>query len=258
MKFYWYDFVGYLLAFELTFINSTNILTAFLQPEYVFELETDFDFGSNLKRVLEEESKRIQALEEEFFGLSSPLTPLTISTPSHCGSPDGPDFVDVMSGLTLKRQATGSPHASLPSSDKPPTMDGSKKQRRRENRRHKRKKEATANPEFPPVTGNGKKKRRRVNRRGRREREMTDPVSNPEQGGYGHTMYVKPSVPLKIETDFKEARVASTGYIGLDDKIRSSTDMPLEGLLDGTYARRRFRLQKWDGKYVLVFVQNVL
>lgn len=106
----------------------------------------------------------------------------------------------------------------------------------------------------PSVMDNRKKKRRRVNRNGRREREMTEPVTNHEQGSYGQVKYVKPSVPLKIDTNFKEAKVASTGYTGLDDNIRTRTSATLKGLLDGTLVGRKFRLQEWDGKYVLVFI----
>jgi hypothetical protein len=289
-------------------------------------LATNFDFGSKLKQVVEEESKRIRAQEAKALGLSpltplasptlshyegpqpalgrqqaqeeglSPLTPLTSSTLS-CEGPQPapavpPCFLpvipndDQLFGLTspFKRPATGSPDVSpTPSpSKKPPNMDSSQKERRRENRRQLRRRRAATNPEqggsgqteyvYPslepgfkktgavvpesPVTGSRKKKRRRVNRKGRREREMAEPLTNPKQTEHGQKKHVKPSVPLKIETNFKEAKVASTGYTGLDDNIRTGTDVPLKGLLDGTHVGRKFDLQKWDGKYVFVFIQK--
>ena len=101
-----------------------------------------------------------------------------------------------------------------------------------------------ANPSVKP----SKKRRRRANRADKRERKVAEFVTNPEPGGYAQTKFVGPSVPLKVDTDFKEARAASTGYTGLDDKIRARTDILLKDV------PRKFRVQKWDGRWVLAFI----
>lgn len=71
---------------------------------------------------------------------------------------------------------------------------------------------------------------------------MAEFVTNIEQGGYAQTKFVTPSIPLKVNTDFKEAQVSSTGYTGLDNKVRTRTDVSLKDV------ERKFWVQKWDGR----------
>lgn len=87
-----------------------------------------------------------------------------------------------------------------------------------------------------------KKERRHANRADKRERKLAEFTTNPEPGGYAQTKFVGPSVPLKANVDFKEAQAASTEYTGIDDKIRTRTDVLLKDL------EGKFRVQKWDGK----------
>lgn len=257
-----------------------------MQPEYELELTTNFDFPSRLKQILEEEPINLSLtpptsptcgiavppflpatpINEQLFDLSS-LSPLTDSSPSCCSNPQDPsdispssfphaNVLEASTGTTLpiKRRATRSPDTSPTPS---PSKCSSKRERRRENRRAKRRREisdaATTEPGIglnaePPVMGSTKKKRRRGGRKSKREREMVEPVTNPEQGGYAQTKYVKPSIPLKVGTNFKEAGAASTGYTGLDDGIRTRSDVQLEDLISGKLMRREFMLQRWDGK----------
>jgi hypothetical protein len=187
--------------------------------------------------------------------------------------------VDVLTAMTLpiKRRATSSPYVSpTPSpSKKIPVIGNSKRERRRANREAKRRrkildpmtcaesgrlgqvelsfKEALATSvgidTKSPVVASTKKRRRREGRKSRCEREMLKAAVDHEQGGYAET-YVKQAIPMEIETNFKQSRVASTGYTGLDDNIRNRSDIPLIDLISGKAVGRKFTLCKWDAKSV--------
>ena len=100
---------------------------------------------------------------------------------------------------------------------------------------------------LPPRKGAAKKKRRRANRRANRDEKRLQSVADIEEDDYGHTHYVKPTVPLQVHTNIRESRVTSSAYTGLDDGIRRCEAVTLEKLLGGEYGKK-FTLQQWDGR----------
>ena len=72
-------------------------------------------------------------------------------------------------------------------------------------------------------------------------------MADIEEDDYGHTHYVKPTVPLQVHTNIRESRVTSSAYTGLDDGIRRCEAVTLEKLLGGEYGKK-FTLQQWDGR----------
>jgi len=134
-------------------------------------------------------------------------------------------------------------------------MGTCKMQRSRGNKR-KRLMEAVTNPkqrlndegQAPRST---KRKRRRAHRKDKRQRDMAKAVTDTVQGAHGLTKHVEPSIPLEVEMNMKDSRVASTGYTGLDDKIRTRSSVALEDLISSKHAGRKFALCRWDTTQVL-------
>ena len=96
-----------------------------------------------------------------------------------------------------------------------------------------------------------KRERRRAHRKDKCQREMAKAVADTVQGAHGLTKHVEPSIPLEVEMNMKDSRVASTGYTGLDDKIRTRSSVALEDLISGKHAGRKFALRRWDATQAL-------
>jgi len=208
--------------------------------------------------------------KEASFG-RLPLASLPNLSPSGCTSqqfsshipttPPRLDFVDVLcaSTLPIKRAAIGSPDvspATSPSKFKGTQATGTCKTEGSRGNKRKRLMEAVTNPEqrfddegqAPRST---KRERRRAHRKDKRQREMVKAVTDTVQGAYGLTKHVGSSIRLEVEMNLKDSRVASTGYTGLDDKIRTRSSVALEDLISGKHVGRKFTLRRWDATQVL-------
>lgn len=93
-----------------------------------------------------------------------------------------------------------------------------------------------------------KKARSRENGRRRRAEQNEKKFSHYAPRPSTHDKYVEPSVPLRTAMETKDAQVASTAYVGLNDvRTREGHTWLLEDLV-GESSKFKFKLVQWDGK----------
>lgn len=94
-----------------------------------------------------------------------------------------------------------------------------------------------------------KKQQSRANRRQRRRDARTENFAAADIRESIVDKHVTGAVSVVSEMDAQAADVAKTGYIALDDRVRSRKVFQLEELV-GSQSKFRLRLVEWDGKYV--------
>lgn len=201
-------------------------------------------------------------IDEVFDDYEATLPPPTtesalapIPSPQHLPSPKAlqPSHVKSAPSSSKSSGLPVNPPNDSPSSDGHTTEDDLEQDPRptkiaKKGGKKKRKAKPRPLTEAQSIRLQAKKAKRREGWRRRRAEVNAAQFSHHATRPAVQQKYVSPAIPIQTAMKTENARVASTGYVGLNDyQHRDHRDLPLSALV-GEDSEYRFKLITWDGR----------
>ncbi len=235
-----------------------------------------YDFATAVKAACSPE----EAYGDDLFSPSPPPTPNSTPPPSPILQPmqiptkpgEAGTLVAVKDLFRLSAPTTAPPFLNMPATHPPvpraafESLDGrltttavSMKRKRPCSYDEGRKElgaahlSSSTNPAAPTTSRKGRKREKaRANRQQKREREQAA-AFGPAPREKARKKYAESADLLFMDLNLRQMKVTSTAYTALDDRVRIKKTYTVDELV-GEGSPWKFRLKKWDGKYVIAII----